>query len=161
MQGGLLGAKEKNPIDIPIAESDFVFTAISSNLGIGVAFIVVALFFYIFVRSIRPIIKIRSSFQSVSATISISVIFASSMVMILGSTGMFFLTGVPISFISEGGTSATVNCCLLAVIFDALSENNLSEVLSKNVFRTLSKLMRQSKKRFGLKEKRNKEKGKV
>lgn len=132
-QGGLFGSELKNPVSVPVAESDFVFTAIIENLGLITGIFIVILFFIILVRGLRLSMKASRPFDSIAVVTSVLFIVISSFLMILGSTRSFFLTGVPIAFLSEGGTQTVVNIILLSVILNSTSKSIIISQISKKI----------------------------
>lgn len=121
--GGLSGSTIQNAIDIPVAESDFVFISIILNLGLITGFFVVALFFIFLLLGIKSCINLKNSFESSASCGCVCCIFVSSLLMILGSTNMFLLTGVPIAFLSSGGTTTAVTYVMTAFILYSSAKN--------------------------------------
>lgn len=132
-QGGLLGSNSKIPVYVPIQSSDFIFTSIVENLGLATGIGIICLFIYVTVHLLRKSISTNEKFDSVCISIPILFIVVSSMIMILGSTGAFVLTGVPIAFLSEGGTQTIVNFALAGVSLSFCSKERLSKAVIKHL----------------------------
>lgn len=117
--GGLLGNGMKNTVDIPVSESDYIFPEIIMNVGVIVGIIVVISFAILFILGMRMYLE-QTDYRNMGLIVgSIFYITVQSFLMFFGSTGFFIMTGVPISFISDGGTAMLVNFILVGLIINA------------------------------------------
>lgn len=109
--GGVFGSNYK--IEIPVAESDYVFPALILYMGVFVAAIVVILYILLLVEGIKTYLYADQELEKglvVGFTYSI---FIESVLMMFGSTGFFVMTGVPMAFISDGGTAMLTNFLMI------------------------------------------------
>ena len=148
-QGGLFGSELKNPVYIPVMESDFVFPALVLNLGVATGIAAVAAYVYLLIRFLRRSVAAYRRFDSVCVFAGGSLIVVPSLIMILGSVCAFPLTGVPAAFLSAGGTQTTVNTALAGLALCFSTPNRLSAVLVKRAaeHRQLSRVRRANERR--------------
>jgi rod shape determining protein RodA len=108
--GGLLG-KGFNNIDVyvPVRESDMIFTVVGENFGfIGGCFIIL-LYFILIYRMIRVCFETNNEFYAYIATGIIMMILFHVFENIGANIGLLPLTGIPLPFISQGGSSILGN----------------------------------------------------
>ncbi|MBO0474433.1 cell cycle protein FtsW [Enterococcus sp. DIV0840] len=108
--GGLLG-KGFNISDVyvPVRESDMIFTVVGENFGfIGGCFIIL-LYFILIYRMIRVCFETNNEFYAYIATGIIMMILFHVFENIGANIGLLPLTGIPLPFISQGGSSILGN----------------------------------------------------
>lgn len=108
--GGLFG-KGFNVSDVyvPVRESDMIFTVIGENFGfIGGCFIIL-LYFILIYRMIRVCFDTNNEFYAYIATGIIMMILFHVFENIGANIGLLPLTGIPLPFISQGGSSILGN----------------------------------------------------
>ena len=116
--GGLFGSGIGlgRPDFIPVAESDFIFSAICEEMGIFMGIAVVLLFMILVYRAIKISLIQKDKFYSILA-FCIGVLFAFQTFIILGGVlKLIPLTGVTLPFISQGGSSMIAGFILLACL---------------------------------------------
>jgi len=120
--GGLTGNNTGVLIKVPVKESDFVFSAISEHLGfIGTTAVLILAFFFLcrclFVAS-------RTSRKSYSfIVVGLAASFAFHFIENMGmSVGLLPITGIPLPFISLGGTAMMVNYISFGIILNISME---------------------------------------
>lgn len=90
---------------VPVALSDFIFSAISEELGFMGAIVIFSLYAFLAFRGILIAISARNQYQRLLAA-GITVLISIQAVLILGgNTRLLPLTGVTLPFISYGGSS--------------------------------------------------------
>lgn len=90
---------------LPEAHTDFIIAVISEELGIfGVGFVLLSLAFIV-LKGIHTALKCRDPFGSLLAIGISSMIGIQSFINLGGATGVIPLTGVPLPFVSYGGSS--------------------------------------------------------
>lgn len=90
---------------LPEAHTDFIIAVISEELGIfGVGFVLLSLAFIV-LKGIHIGLKCKDPFGSLLAIGIASMIGIQSFVNLGGATGVIPLTGVPLPFVSYGGSS--------------------------------------------------------
>lgn len=113
--GGLLGSSHQ--ISIPVEESDYVFVSLILNMGVALAVLVLILFLCILLSGIRIYTKNKDRLESCTAAGFIYIIFFQSLLTMLGSTNAFLIVGVPMAYLSAGGSSQIM---LFAMLFYVL-----------------------------------------
>ena len=114
--GGLWGTGFGKSIQkylyLPEAHTDFVFAIISEELGfVGTSlFLLVYLMFLL--RGVHICLRVKDTFASLVGIGVVSMIGLQALINIGGVTGIIPLTGVPLPFISYGGSSLVV--CLIS-----------------------------------------------
>ncbi|MCH9008509.1 rod shape-determining protein RodA [candidate division KSB1 bacterium] len=122
--GGLLG---KGFLDgtqthlrfLPEQHTDFIFCVIGEEFGFIGVFLVLALFFYLVVKGIRISTSVKSKFSSV-VVFGATIIFLFQIFVNIGMTvGIMPVTGLPLPFLSYGGSSLLANLILVGLILNA------------------------------------------
>jgi rod shape determining protein RodA len=110
---GVSGATQTNLDYLPEHETDFVFAAIAEQRGFFGGAILLALFLLLIWRALKVIIVARDAFSAIVAGgIAVALLF--QIAINVGMTvGMAPVTGIPLPFVSAGGSSMIMN--LLAV----------------------------------------------
>jgi cell division protein FtsW len=118
--GGLfgqgLGNGKQSNLFLPESYGDFIFAIIGEELGfIGTLAILIG-YFAIFFTGLIIAKKARDTFgQLLAFGISFSIII-NALINIAVTTGIFPTTGVPLPFISYGGTSIIVTCISVGIL---------------------------------------------
>ena len=103
---------------LPERHSDFVFAVLAEELGFIGAMVIVVLFGIIMVRAVLLAAKMKSRFASLAA-IGICSYFAFHVIVNIGmAIGLAPVTGLPLPFMSYGGSSMLVSCFLVGVLLD-------------------------------------------
>lgn len=116
--GGLFGTGIGlgRPDYIPVAESDFIFSAICEEMGVFMGVGVVLLFMILVYRALKISLTQQNKFYSVLA-FCIGILFALQTFIILGGVlKLIPLTGVTLPFISQGGSSMLSGFILLGCL---------------------------------------------
>lgn len=109
--GGLLGAGfgEGSPQTIPVASSDFIYAAIGEELGLLGCLALVAVLGMFLVAGFRIAATCKDRFGSLLAT-ALSAVLALQIILNLGGvTKALPMTGVPLPFLSHGGSNLLVS----------------------------------------------------
>lgn len=112
--GGLLGSGYK--IFLPIAESDYVFPSLILHFGLLIGIAVIIAFFVVLYRGIKIYLSLAQPFEQALCIGCVYCIVMQSFLMIFGSTNFFIMTGIPVAFLSAGGTSAVVTYTMAAFL---------------------------------------------
>ena len=124
--GGLSGNNTGIFVSVPVKQSDFVFSAISERLGfIGTTAVILLAFFFLcrclYVASKSP--RFAYAFIVVGLTGSFAFHFIENMGM---SVGLLPITGIPLPFVSQGGTAVLVNYISFGIILNISMNRKLS-----------------------------------
>jgi rod shape determining protein RodA len=128
--GGLLGkgylAGSQNKLDfLPLRHTDFIFSVAAEEFGMLGSVVIIALFGYIFNRGIRAAMKSRNSFSALVAIGATSALAFQMLVNIGMVLGLLPVAGVPLPFVSYGGSSLLVSWVFLGLVVNA--ERNWQE----------------------------------
>lgn len=125
---GLLKGTQTQYGYLPIKSSDFIFSVLSEELG----FVASAAIVIVFVVLIIRMIKIASTAKDAYArfvVIGIAGMFFFHFVQNVGMTiGLLPITGVPLPFVSYGGSNLMTNCIAIAIVL------NISARKSNSIF---------------------------
>jgi len=102
---GFLGGSQSRLEYLPVRHTDFVFSVLGEELGFIGGIILIGLFAFIIFRGMRIAVKCRSRFLATIAWGVITIIFFQMIVNIGMSLGLMPVTGLPLPFVSYGGTS--------------------------------------------------------
>jgi cell division protein FtsW len=112
-----LGASRQKWMYVPNAHTDFIFSIMGEELGLIGEILVLALFAVLVYAGIRIALSAPDSFGRLLAA-GITGWFAIQALVNLGAvTGMLPITGVPLPFISFGGSSLIVSMAAAGVLW--------------------------------------------
>jgi rod shape determining protein RodA len=112
-----LTAGTQSPLGyLPIAESDFVFAGLAEDLGFVGAVILFALFILLLVAALRIAFRARDSFGMLLASGVVAMLVFQIMVNVGMAISLMPVTGIPLPFISHGGSSLVSICFALGVL---------------------------------------------
>ena len=123
--GGIFGTglTKGYPLSIPVVKSDFIFSAISEEMGGIVALCIMCIYISCFVSFINVATKMKSLFHRLLAS-GITVIFIFQVILNLGGvTGAIPSTGVTLPLISQGGSSIVAVVFMFSIIQGLYSVN--------------------------------------
>ena len=121
--GGFMGKKflhgtHKLLAFLPERHSDFIYSVVSEELGFLGALVILVLFSIIIIRGLYLTTKVKNRFASI-AGIGICSYFAFHVIVNIGmTTGITPVTGLPLPFMSYGGSSMVVSCFLIGVLLN-------------------------------------------
>ncbi|MCR5287625.1 MAG: FtsW/RodA/SpoVE family cell cycle protein [Saccharofermentans sp.] len=126
MSGGLTGNHTGILTSVPVKESDFIFAAISEHMGfIGTTAVIVLAFFFLG-RCLYVAAKIPSKTASYTIT-GLTGYFAFHFIENMGmAVGLLPITGIPLPFISLGGTAMLINYLAFGIILNYSMSRNIS-----------------------------------
>ncbi len=128
--GGLLGkgymSGSQNKLDfLPLRHTDFIFSVGAEEFGMLGAMIIIILFGFLFFRGLKTALKVRSEYMGL-VTIGATAALAFQMFVNIGMVvGLLPVAGVPLPFVSYGGSSLLTSWILLGIIANA--ERNWQE----------------------------------
>ncbi len=101
---------------LPERHTDFIFSIIGEEFGFVGGMVILLLFGIIFYRAIRTAVKCRSPFLSYIVVGAASILLFQVLVNIGMTLGMMPVTGLPLPFVSYGGTSLVLVWTLVGLI---------------------------------------------
>jgi rod shape determining protein RodA len=121
--GGFMGKKflhgtHKLLAFLPERHSDFIYSVMSEEFGFLGALVLLALYSIIIIRGLYLATKVKNRFASIAA-VGICSYFAFHAIVNIGmTTGLTPVTGLPLPFMSYGGSSMVVSCFLVGVLLN-------------------------------------------
>ncbi|WP_035100048.1 putative lipid II flippase FtsW [Aneurinibacillus terranovensis] len=124
--GGITGAGFGKSIEkflyLPEVQTDFIFSIIAEELGfIGAAIFIIVYLFFIW-RILTITLRLKDVFTNLVGIGVVSMIFIQAFINIGGVIGAIPITGVPLPFISYGGSSLLLNMLSMGVILSISRE---------------------------------------
>ncbi len=113
-----LGQSRQKTLYMPEPHNDFIFSIIGEELGLIGCLIIIALFVILVWRGIVVAMKAKDVYGSLLAVGITSVIAVQSLINIAVVTGSMPVTGVPLPFISYGGTSLVINLTVMGILLN-------------------------------------------
>lgn len=133
--GGLWGAGwgQGDPERIPIAKSDFIYSVIGEEMGfLGCSLLL--LFFGIFVsRAYRIAEAAETRFARLLGSGLVSVVAVQIIINVAGVVKVLPMTGVPLVFVSHGGTSLVTSLTILGFLMALNDSPQMASAARKNV----------------------------
>lgn len=112
-----LTAGTQSPLGyLPIAESDFVFAGLAEDLGFVGAVILFALYIVLLLAALRIAFRARDSFGMLVASGVVAMLVFQILVNVGMAISLMPVTGIPLPFISHGGSSLVSICFALGVL---------------------------------------------
>ncbi len=125
--GGLFGRGYGNSIQkfryLPEVTADSIFAVSAEELGFVFSLFLVSLFLLLFIRGLKIAKKTKDTFGQLLVIGIVSWFVIQAFVNIGAMVGLLPLTGVPLPFISAGGSSMLVNLASVGLILN-ISKNN-------------------------------------
>ena len=117
--GGILGKGSSGiEVYVPVRESDMIFTFIGEAYGFVGASLVIILYFYLFFQIFYAGLKSNSKFNIYICVGIVFMLVFQTFENIGASIGLLPLTGIPLPFLSQGGTSLVATLIALGLIFE-------------------------------------------
>jgi cell division protein FtsW len=111
-----LGASRQKFFYVPGAHTDGIFAIIGEELGFIGAAIVILLFAFLMIRGFRVILRARDDFGSLLAVGIVSWIGYQALINIGGITRALPLTGIPLPFLSYGGSALVAMLAAIGIL---------------------------------------------
>ncbi|SPF56303.1 Cell cycle family protein [Candidatus Desulfosporosinus infrequens] len=127
--GRILGTGLGNGIGastVPVASTDFIFSIIAEELGFAGAMAVLVLFLILVMRAFAVSLSAKDRFGQILAS-GIGILLGTETLIILaGVTKLLPLTGIPLPWVSYGGSSLIVHFILLGVLLNISNSSAVS-----------------------------------
>ncbi len=119
--GGLVGkgylkGSQKALAYLPMRHTDFIYSVVGEELGLMGSLTVLLLYGIVVFRGYRLASIARDGFASLTAVGITTALFFHIMVNMLMTIGWAPVTGVPLPFLSYGGTALIVNCIQIGLL---------------------------------------------
>ena len=130
---GLFNSRQKY-LFLPFAESDFIFAIIGEELGLIGCIMVISLYVFIIAIGIKIAVSASDRFGTYLASGIVSVIAVQLLINIAVVTGSIPPTGIPMPFVSAGGTSLMVFMAAIGILCNVGKSKESSEEFRMNKF---------------------------
>ena len=101
---------------IPEQSTDFVFSVIGEEFGFIGSMIVLAVFAYLLIRLIAAGVQMKHPFGVMAATGTAGIFLVHLFVNVGMATGILPVIGIPLPFVSYGGSALLANTAMLAIV---------------------------------------------
>jgi cell division protein FtsW len=116
--GVTLGRSRQKAYYIPEPHTDFIFSIIGEELGLIGCTLIIILFLVLIWRGIRTAMRAKDTYGTLLAIGTTSVIAVQAIINIAVVTGSMPVTGVPLPFISYGGSALMVNLMAMGILLN-------------------------------------------
>lgn len=113
---GYLKGSQKALSFLPMRHTDFIYSVVGEELGLLGSLTVVILYALLILRGYHLAAVARDGFAGLMAVGVITALFFHVMVNMLMTIGWAPVTGVPLPFLSYGGTALIVNCVQIGLL---------------------------------------------
>lgn len=103
---------------VPVKHTDFIFAVTAESVGFVGAMIILALYFFLLVRLFRTSFKTADSFGALIIAGVGSMLLFHIFENIAMTIGLMPVTGIPLPFISYGGSSMLANMLAMGLVFN-------------------------------------------
>src|SRR5437588_3854199 len=126
--GGIIGTGIGlgHPTFVPVVQSDMIFTALGEELGLAGLFAIIGIYLLIIYRGYRIAVQARDSFNQLLAAGLTSIFAIQTLIIAAGNMKFLPLTGIPLPFLSYGGSSILANYIIIGILL-RISHNTVME----------------------------------
>ncbi|MBF0590811.1 MAG: putative lipid II flippase FtsW [Nitrospirae bacterium] len=146
IQGVGLGKSMQKLFFLPESKTDFIFAIIGEEIGLLGAVFVICLFALFFIRAISIMNRLRDRFMFFMASGITLLIVLQALINMCVVTGMVPTKGLPMPFISYGGSSMIINLAEVGLLLNLASNADVTWSES-SAQRTTTKMFNQRKAR--------------
>jgi cell division protein FtsW (lipid II flippase) len=116
--GGILGSGLGlgHPALVPVVESDMVFTGLGEEFGLAGLFAILGIYLLIVYRGYRIAIEATNPFNQLLAAGLTSIFAIQTLIICAGNMKFMPLTGIPLPFLSYGGSSIFGNFIIIGIL---------------------------------------------
>lgn len=141
--GGLFGvglfASRQKYLFLPFAESDFIFSVIAEELGLMGSIMVLGVFALLVLSGIMIALKSKDRFRALLATGITAIIAVQTLVNIAVVSGSIPPTGLPLPYVSAGGSSLMVFMFASGLLMNLASDKKVETLDKKGISFSLRK----------------------
>lgn len=127
---GLFNSRQKYRF-LPFAESDFVFAVIGEEMGLFGCLLIFVLYLTVILRGVRIAVNGKDKFSCFLAGGISAVVAVQSLINFAVVTGSIPPTGLPLPFISYGGTSLVVFMSAIGILLNLSAQANKNNIGDK------------------------------
>lgn len=101
---------------LPMAHNDFIFAVVAEELGVVGCAVVLALFAVLTYSGLRIARRVDDPFRRLAAAAATTWLVTQAIINVGGVTGMMPITGLPLPFISDGGSALVVTLAAIGML---------------------------------------------
>lgn len=113
-----LGQSRQKTLYMPEPHNDFIFSIIGEELGLIGCLVIICLFIILICRGVKVSLEARDTYGTLLAMGITSVLAVQVIINIAVVTGSMPVTGVPLPFISYGGTSLAITMTAMGILLN-------------------------------------------
>jgi cell division protein FtsW len=129
-----LGESRQKFLYLPAPSTDFIFAIIGEEWGLVGTLAVVALFVVVAYQGYRIAITAPDTFSGLVACGITTWLVAQAFINMMVVTALMPVTGIPLPFISAGGSALTINLAAIGILLSISRETSLTGSLRDAVF---------------------------
>ena len=122
LTGAGLGQGKQKLFYLPAAHTDFIFSVVGEELGLIGVFFILGLFILFLIRGVKIAMKAPDLFGCYLAVGITSMVTSQALINFAVVMGLLPTKGLPLPFISHGGTSLLVLCILVGILLNISSQ---------------------------------------
>ena len=111
---------------VPVAQSDMIVSVVGEEFGLAGLFALIGFYLVLLYRGFRIAIEAREPFYQLLAAGLTSIFGIQTLVICAGNLKLFPLTGIPLPFLSYGGSSVIANFIIIGILM-RISHNTALE----------------------------------
>ncbi len=111
---------------VPVVQSDMIFTALGEEFGLAGLFAITGIYLLIIYRGYRIAIEASNEFDQLLAAGLTSIFAIQTVIIVAGNMKFLPLTGIPLPFLSYGGSSIIANFIIIGILL-RISHNTALE----------------------------------
>ena len=111
---------------VPVAQSDMIFTVLGEEFGLAGLFAIIAIYLLIIYRGYRIAMEASNAFNQLLAAGLTSIFAIQTLIIVAGNMKFLPLTGIPLPFLSYGGSSVVANFIIIGILL-RISHNTAME----------------------------------
>ncbi len=128
-----IGSSKQKLFFLPEVHTDFIFSLIGEEIGLIGVLAVLGVFLWLFMKGIRVAMRIDDPF-SYYLTIGLTMMISTQAIINFAvSTGLMPTKGLPLPFISYGGSALLINMAAIGILMN-ISRRNENIILPKSSF---------------------------
>ena len=132
-----LGNSMQKALYMPEPHNDFIFAILAEEFGLLGCIFVIGLFIFFIISAIKVAMRAKDIYGRLLAIGITLVIAIQAIINIAVVTGSIPVTGVPLPFISTGGTSLLINLVAMGVLLNKAKQGKKSKVDAEDKIRTI------------------------
>ena len=111
---------------VPVAQSDMVVSVLGEEFGLAGLFVLIGFYLILIYRGFRIAVEARGTFNQLLAAGLTSIFGIQTLIICAGNLKLLPLTGIPLPFLSYGGSSVIANFIIIGILL-RISHNTAME----------------------------------